>query len=278
MNYTVLLFVVGLLACNLPSAEKTSDTSADSSAQTVPAMAEIEGHWLIEAIDGETLPAANPAPYLVISRDAAGGSIGCNAFGGTALYADGRIAVHSWGGDAMRCPGRMDEWEAAIAELFHANPHTRLSGETLRLRSRDHVIELARMDKQIEQIRSPAPMRIPVAEPPDQALANTRWVIRAINGETASASPTDRHLRFGQDTWQGLASCATLFGTYAIDDRRIIVGNEISSTEQLCPAEYVVLDDALADLMRSDPHYLVGPNGELIIAGGGHVLTGEQSR
>ena len=37
------------------------------------------------------------------------------------------------------------------------------------------------------------------------------------------------------------------------------------------------LDDAFAELMRSGPRYLVGPNGELIIAGGDHVLTGDRA-
>ena len=121
-------------------------------------------------------------------------------------------------------------------------------------------------------------MRIPVAGPVSQKLADTRWTISRIDGQTASSSPSDRHLPFSQDGWQGLASCATLFGTYAIQGDRLLVEDEIGATEQNCTGEYLALDDAFADLMRSDPRYLVGPNGELLIAGGGHVLIGNAER
>ena len=69
-----------------------------------------------------------------------------------------------------------------------------------------------------------------------------------------------------------------MFGIFDTRADRLLVKDEIASTEQNCSDEYVVLDDAFADLMRSDPRYLVGPNGELIIAGGGHVLKGNAAR
>ena len=266
-----------LCACHPASDDQAADPADDRSAPTIPGLAEIEGSWRIVWIDGEALPVSEPAPYLAFLADAAGGSVGCNAFGGTALYAEGRIAVHSWGGDAMACAGRPGEREAAIAELFRAYPQVRLSGDTLRLHSRDHVVELTRLDSETGRSRSPDPMRIPFAPPPSQALADTEWVIRAIDGETASSSPDERHLRFASDTWQGLASCATLFGTYETGNGRLIVDDQIASTEQNCRHDHVALDDAFTELMRSGPRYLVGPNGELIIAGGGNVLNGDRA-
>ena len=278
MRSLAVLLAAALCACHPTSEDQAADPADNRSAPTIPDLADIDGSWQIVRIDGAALPVSEPVPYLVFSADAAGGSVGCNRFGGTALYTEGRIAVHSWGGDAMACGGRPGEWEAAIAELFRAYPQVRLSGDTLRLRSHDHFIELTRMDSETGQSRSPDPMRIPVANPPGQALADTEWVIRTIDGETASSSPDERHLRFASDTWQGLASCATLFGTYETGDGRLIVGDEIASTEQNCRDNHVALDDAFAELMRSGPRYLVGPNGELIIAGGDHVLTGYRER
>lgn len=272
------LLLAALCACHPASDDQAAAPANDQSAPAIPDLAEIEGSWRIVRIDGEALPVSEPVPYLAFSADAAGGSVGCNVFGGTALYAEGRIAVHSWGGTAMACLGRVGEWEAAIAQLFRANPQVRVSRDPLRLRSRDHVVELTRLNGDTGQSRSPDPMRIPVVNQPGQTLADTDWLIRAIDGETASSSPDDRHLRFASDTWQGLASCDTLFGTYETGDGRLIVGDEIASTEQNCRDDYVGLDDALAELMRSGPRYLVGPNGELIIAGGDHVLTGYRER
>lgn len=276
MRRFAVLMAAALSACNPVCNERAADQTDTRSDLTIPELAEIEGSWRIVRIDGEALPLSKPVPYLAFSADAAGGSVGCNAFGGTALYAEGRIAVYSWGGDAMACPGRVGEWEEAIAALFSAYPQVRLSGGALRLSSRDHVVELTRMDSETGQSRSPDPMRIPVADPPGQALADTDWIIRAIDGETASSSPDERRLHFASDTWQGLASCATLFGTYETGNGRLIVDNEIASTEQNCRGDYVALDNAFADLMRSGPRYLVGPNGELIIAGAGHVLAGDR--
>ena len=276
MRRFALLLAASICACHPASDDQAADPAGNRSATTIPDLAEIEGSWRIVRIDGEALPVSEPVPYLAFSADAAGGSVGCNRFGGTALFAEGRIAVHSWGGDAMACAGRPGEWEAAIAELFRAYPQVRLSGDTLRLRSRDHVVELTRMDREAGPSRSPDPMRIPVASPPGKALADTDWIIRAIDGETASSSPDERRLRFASDTWQGLASCATLFGTYETGNGRLIVDNEIASTEQNCRDDHVALDDAFAELMRDDPHYMIGPNSELIIAGGDHVLTGDR--
>ncbi|GAA5053564.1 hypothetical protein GCM10023208_15650 [Erythrobacter westpacificensis] len=277
MRRFAVLLAAALSACNPACNERAADQTDTRSDLTIPELAEIEGRWRIVRIDGEALPVSKPVPYLAFSADAAGGSVGCNAFGGTALYAEGRIAVYSWGGDSMACPGRVGEWEESIATLFRAYPQVRLSGDALRLRSRDHVVELTRMDSENGQNRSPDPMHIPVANPPGQALADTDWVIRAIDRETASSSPDERHLRFASDTWQGLASCATLFGTYATGDGRLIVDDEITSTEQKCRDDYVALDDAFAELMRDDPHYMIGPNGELIVAGRDHVLTGDRA-
>ena len=165
-----------------------------------------------------------------------------------------------------------------MAELFRAHPQVRLSGDRLSLRSRGHVVELVRSDTANGHDRSPDPMRIPVSGAAPQDLVGTKWVIRAIDGQTASSSPGGRHLQFDVDTWQGLASCATLFGTYQVDGNRLSVDDELSGTEQNCREDHAALDTAFAELMRDDPHYLIGPNGELIVAGGDHVLTGDRAQ
>lgn len=278
MRLPVVLLFMALAACNPQADQQTGNAAAEADREIVPALSDITGRWRIVSIDGETLPASGSEPYLAFSADAAGGSVGCNRFGGPALYAEGRIAVHSWGGDTMACLDPQATWEDAIAELFRAYPQVRLTGDRLRLSSGEHEIELARDDGAQPLDRSPDPMRIPVADPVSEDLANTEWTIRALDGETESSSPIDRHLRFYEETWQGLASCATLFGTYRREGNRLIVEGDIASTEQNCSPEYAALDTAFAELMRDDPHYLVGPNGELIIAGDEHVLTGDRAR
>ena len=278
MRLPVVLLFTALAACGPQADKQTGNAAAEADGETVPALEDITGKWRITSIDGETLPVSGSEPYLAFSTDAAGGSVGCNSFGGTTLYTEGRIAAHSWGRDAMACLDPQATWENAIAELFRAYPQVRLTSDRLRLSSGDHEIELTREDGAQPPDRSPDPMRIPVAHPVSKGLANTEWTIRELDGDTASSSPIDRHLRFYEETWQGLASCATLFGTYRREGNRLIVEGDIANTEQNCSPEYATLDTAFTELMRDDPHYLVGPNGELIIAGDEHVLTGDRAR
>ncbi|WP_227819729.1 META domain-containing protein [Aurantiacibacter atlanticus] len=229
-------------------------------------MEDIEGRWRVVSVDGISLPelaGSGQAPYLSIGPRSVGGSLGCNSFGALALYTDGRFAIHSWSGTAMYCEG-IAEQERAISELFFAQPAVEQKGSQVVVRSAEHQVVLS--DRQADTLET--------AVPASQALIGTRWRISFIDQSEKSTSPEDRYLTFTDVSWQGLASCATLFGAYLTNQGRLIVEDEIASTEQLCPEEYAALDDAFADLMRSNPRYLVGPNGELIIAGHGHVLTG----
>lgn len=278
MRPWVALLAVIVSACNpAPDQGGGRDVGAEKF-RPASGMKDIEGRWRVVSLDGWPVPATAEEPFITISSDAIGGSIGCNRFGGLALFADGRLAVHSWGGTEMSCPGRLDAQEQAISEMFLANPQVLLENNRLEVRSPDHRLELQLRARSSEPEKSPDPMRIPVAGPDSQKLAGTRWIIRDINGKAASSSPGGRHLHFSQNGWQGLASCATLFGTYAVRENRLRVEDKIASTEQNCADAHVALDDAFAELMRSDPHYLMGPSGELLIAGGGHVLRGEAER
>ena len=278
MRTLACLLLVALAACNSQADEQARNVSVDAAIEETPALEDVAGRWRVVSIDGETLPVSGSEPYLAFSADAAGGSVGCNSFGGTTLYAEGRIAAHSWGGTLISCMEPLATWENAIAELFRAYPEARSSGEQLRLSSADHEIELSRADDTQPPVRSTNPMRIPISGAVPQDLVGTKWIIRAMDNRTASSKSGDRHLQFDVDTWQGLASCATLFGTYQVEDNRLSVDDEISGTEQNCRADHAALDTAFAELMRDDPHYLIGPNGELIIAGGEHYLTGHRVR
>ena len=105
-------------------------------------------------------------------------------------------------------------------------------------------------------------------------LVNTNWRVVMMDGEETAVDPPARTLRFRNGSWQGTVSCATLSGTWRREGDRIIVGPEIATTEQFCPPRFARIDTAFVDLMRSNPRFLVGPNGEFLLAGGGHALAG----
>lgn len=266
----VVLCLTPALACSPEPAPVISRGQLAQQQEQVVAAPELklQGRWRILSIDGRPpAPAAERerAPFLAFGNYSVGGSVGCNSFGGLGLLADGRYSIHSWESTAMACPGEIGDQEAAISKLFFARPRvSALGADRLRLKSDEHLVELQRQGLNHGQEVPTGPVE----------LTGTSWRISMMDGQEASTEPSGRFLRFGSGTWQGMASCATLSGTWRREGDRIRVGRQIVTTEQLCPAKFAAIDEAFAALMRSDPRYLVGPNGEILIAGGGHALAG----
>jgi heat shock protein HslJ len=167
----------------------------------------------------------------------------------------------------MGCPAGLEAQEQALASLFFARPliSSPVPGR-VRFEGGGHSLELERSGPaaSVEEPAAPA------------ELADTAWRITSMDGQEDSSTPTGRVLRFGRDDWRGLASCATLFGTWRRQGDRILAGRDTAGTEQNCRPDHARIDDSFADLMRSNPRYLIGPNGELLLAGAGHSLTGQR--
>lgn len=272
-NRLAATLALGLAACapeaapNGSSARVRVPEAAPAEAPGAGQVASIEGRWRIVSLDGRP-PAETreegAAPSLSFTRHVFGGTVGCNSFGGLGLLADGHYAVHSWASTLVGCHDERGRQELALSRLMFARPKVTELGEgRLRLEGGGHFVEIERSGSHPER---------PYASNPD--LSGTRWRIVMMDGQEASPDPTGRLLRFGDGTWQGLASCATLSGTWRREGDRIRVGEQIATTRQLCRPEHVQIDESFAALMRSNPRYVVGPNGELLLAGGGHALAG----
>ena len=271
-SFLAIAILASLTACAGPAEEGDSqgDDRPASRELNAAAPADIEGRWRVVTIDGEPLPESledGKVPILVLTSQSAGGNLGCNSFSALSLYAGGRIAAHNWASELRVCAA-VAEQEQTLSELLFEHPSVTRDGDELRIRSDNHEAVLAYLGP-LEQARD---------NRPPQTIANTRWRISFVDRSEASTSPENRLLEFTDDQWRGLASCATLSGGYRREGNRLIVDDEIVSTEQNCPPKYAALDDAFAALMLSGPRYLVGPNGELILAGGGHRLTGGRSK
>lgn len=260
-----------LVACSpADPAAKGEHATAQSAPPSTPT--DLTGRWRILSIDGQP-PASRSdgerAPALVFSAYQGGGTVGCNSFGGLGLLADGQYATHSWGGSAIGCLGKVGEQERVVTELLSNRPRVRFLGEKrVRIDDASHAVELERVGP-----NDAAP--VPAGPKP---LAGTNWQIETLDGVRLPPGAVARSLRFTTTNWRGTAACATLHGTWRRAGDRILVGPEIAATEPNCPPALARIDDALADLMASNPRYLVGPNGELLIAGGGHALAGERAR
>jgi heat shock protein HslJ len=266
---------LGALAACAPQASPVVPQEAPVAAQEVPAPlaqpgppAGLDGRWRILSVDGQA-PAPRPvhprAPVLSFTDHSWGGTAGCNSFGGLGLLADGHYAVHSVSSTLIGCHDLAGRQEQAISDMFFARPRVAFVGEDrVRFESPSHRVELERIGPN----QDPPPPR---GRP---ELRDTSWRVLMMDGEPASATPAGGMLSFGDGEWQGTVSCATFSGSWRREGDRIAVGERIATTEQLCPPDRARIDARFADLMRSNPRYLVGPNGELLLAGAGHALTG----
>lgn len=265
MTRGTTMLIAGLAALVACSPERTDDAAPQSRSAPVG----LEGRWRVLSIDGRPPVSRSDgerAPVLSFSAYEFGGTVGCNGFGGYGLLADGRYATHGWVSDAMACLGPLGDQEEAVRGLFLGLPRIRiLNGKRVRLESASHAVELERAGANSDAR--------PSAGPGD--LAGTTWRVETLDGNESMPA---RPLRFTPTTWSGSAACATLYGTWRRAGDRILVGPDIATTEQNCPPDHARIDKAFAELMSSNPRYLVGPNGELLIAGGGHALAGERAR
>ncbi|MGB7374146.1 META domain-containing protein [Pontixanthobacter sp.] len=270
---------LALIACDQSAPNDNSNTLRQGQRATAPTIDELTGRWRVVAIDGFPIPetAGVSQAHIAIGPDSLGGYIGCNSFGGFALYADGRFAISNWGGTLMACQS-LKQQEQALSDLFFANPKVRARSGRLVILSRDHVLELADRVELGPNAGSPDPMRVPVAENVSQLLAGTRWRIQRLDENNIATEAGNGEISFTGRTWTARAGCAILNGSYIPTKGRLSVSEDIAQTLHHCEGEGAQLDLSLETLLRADPHYLVGPNGELIMAGGGQVLVGTRQR
>jgi len=224
---------------------------------------DIIARWRVETIDGEPVEQERNA-HLSFGRHRFGGTVGCNGFGAPGLLADGHYAISYWFSSTKACHGRPGAQEQAVSRLMFSRPKVeRIPDQRLRFSGGGHSMELSPLGPNAE------------AEDPKEPadLANTRWRAIMMNGSEKAVDPTNRYIRFSADGWQALIACATLHGSWRRDGDRLVIGEQIATTEQLCPADLAAIDESFVALMRTNPRYHVGEMGELLIAGGGNALT-----
>jgi len=241
--------------------------------------ADLLGSWHIESLDGVALPAAGQprdegrTPRLAFTRTGYGGTVGCNWFGGLGLLEDDRYYAAPGPQTAMAC-GELTAREAAVTALLAAAPRiTVAAADRLTLNDGARTLILRR-----DPAVPPAEPAAATADPP--WLAGTHWQIWTIDGRPPppTSDPSGPTLRFEADGWSGRAACATLMSGWRQQGDRIVSIGPVATTQQACPPAQAAVDSALAALIQAGPHVLTGPNGEILIAGGGHWIFGERAR
>jgi heat shock protein HslJ len=250
--------------------ENAGAAGAATSART-PAHAEptLYGRWRIIGIDGsaplqfEGTDASRP--HLIFSRSRYGGSTGCNSFGGTGLLVGRR-----WFGEPPMATqqgcGRLTAQEQAIIGIASSGPQIAFTGPgEATLASAAGSLRLRREAGPEPEPNEPAPM----------PLAGTVWEVGSIDGRpVGEAGRRERaRLSFEADRWHLDAGCSGLSGPW----RQVggAVTMEIASSQPTgCSSTLKAQDDSIRAMVAAGPHYVVGPNRELVIGGGDHWLTG----
>lgn len=268
------MIALGLLA-ECGGAQNSSGSAGpapiDTAERSQPAAAieatAVKGRWLIAAFNGQR-PAATGerTPPITFMRTGYGATAGCNALGGIGTLHGTRYYTMPGPQILIGCLGPLAAQEKTLDSVMRGSPTVTASGRDLQLAGGGHQLTL----------RRDGPARaLPVEAAP--VLAGTRFQILSIDGTFLTPqSQTDRRpLAFDADEWRATPVCSTISARYR-QDGWSLRGSEIAVSPERCDDLDPAIDDAVRALLAANPNFSVGPNGEFLLAGGGHWLTAER--
>lgn len=97
--------------------------------------------WAITRIDGAA-PVAPDKAMMRFDEDRIGADVGCNGIGGDYRIEGNRLIAGPLMATRMFCEGPVWQQEEAVNALLSAAPELQRSGNTLRLTSGGHALEL----------------------------------------------------------------------------------------------------------------------------------------
>lgn len=238
-----------------------------------PALAEADlfGHWQIVSLNGRPQIGGDTAgertPRIIFRPGFYGGSSGCNSFGGSGLFDGDRYYASGASMTAMGCRD-LEAQENAIVRL--------MTGSPLISRAADGTLTVTGGGANMVLRRSPSVPTVEIEPSPD-VLAGTQWTLGSVNGEslTGHGVPT---LRFEADRWTlSDVGCGARAGAWRQRGDRIEA--EIPAiVTRACAIPAWRLDERMLALLAASPRFVTGPNGEILIGGGGHWATGQRPR
>lgn len=265
IRYIIILAV--LTGCSVENDDRSpNDPAANGSTTDNPTQAvELNGTWLITAFDdAPAVQAEDRTPSLTFTRGGYGGTAGCNALGGIGtLYGD-RYFSFPGPQTQMGCSGPVGEHEAILHAVMHGSPRVSRGGEDrLVLQANGHRLLLRREE------HSP--------DVPDQiapSLDIMRFQIDTINGTVdARASGNRISLDFNSPQLRLKTACGTSTGTWKQVDRSLDI-TKFEDAATPCSHHDQVTGKIVHTILDSKPTFVLGANGELLIAGGGNWMVG----
>lgn len=255
----------------LASAACSSAPSAPAAPE--PAKPSLLGQWRIIALDGRAPVVGRDGkpPVLTFDENGYGGYAGCNSFGGLVLTHEGRFYGGFAMSTAMACGAPFDGQERGVQRLLASAPRIEWLGpDRLALAAPGQQLELART--------GPLPSeRFIVAPIP---LIGTAWSFGALDGRAiempgARSGPT---LTVEGDRFTLETPCLTTEGGWTQTGPHTVTLSPDRRAARTCNPASRGQSDAWAQAMRGALRYGNGPNGEILLAGGGHWMIGDLVR
>jgi hypothetical protein len=231
------------------------------------------GQWRIVALDGRDPVVGRAARPLVLTFDEQGygGYAGCNSFGGQGLAHEGRFYGGFATSTAMACGAPFDAQEMGVHRLLGSGPRIEWLGP-------DRVAFVA-PGRRMELTRAgPVPAGRFVA--PTLALTGTAWTFGALDGRAiempgARSGPV---LTVEGDRFTIETPCLAAEGSWSQTGPGAAVLKPERRSARACNPASRGQSEAWLAAMRGPLRYGNGPNGEILLAGGGHWMVGDLVR
>ena len=234
---------------------------------------DLRGQWQIIGFDGrEPLVGRDgKPPILTFDENGYGGYAGCNSFGGQGLVHEGRFYGGFPMSTAMACGPPFDDQETAVQRLLRSAPLIEWT--------EDDRVALITSTQRLDLHRS-GPLPDERSFTPNIPLIGTAWSFGALDGRAiempgASSGPT---LIVEGDLFTLTTPCLTMEGTWNQILASVVELTPVRNTSLTCNTASRGQSEAWAQAMRGTLRYTNGPNGEILLAGGGHWMVGDLIR
>lgn len=238
-----------------------------------PASPDLVGQWQIIALDGQDPVVGRDGrpPVITFDENSYGGYAGCNGFGGQGLAHEGRFYGGFAMSTAMACGAPLNEQETAVQRLLGSAPR-------VEWRSADRVA-LVTSNQRLELERTGLLPR-DHSVTPTIPMVGTAWSFGALDGQVIEMrgvrpGPT---LTVEGDRFTLETPCLTQEGSWTQADPGAVTFIPDRRNSRTCNPASREQSEAWAQAMRGPLRYVNGPNGEILLAGSGHWMVGDQVR
>ncbi|MGI5376538.1 META domain-containing protein [Streptomyces sp. CA-251387] len=238
----------------LPLAVACGSEDAGSDAVGAGAAASVTGvHWAVDdiTVDGKKSDAPSGAWLRIADGGEVKGSLGCNAFGADAAFADSHVTFDQMQATEMACEGVPPNFETTLADT--------LSDGDLTAEVKDGKLTLTTADGD----------RVALTKQDAAPLKGTKWTI------TSPDTDGKAHLTIDEKTGQvsGSLGCNKVRATATVRDGRITLGTA-STTRMMCDTSLMNTEKELLRLFDGTVKYevehrnltLTSENGERVSA------------